>query len=156
MDKIILWFSLGAFIALFVFSLRKSPMKEWILAFFVTAYFANFFGAIVAKLNLIKYPENFLSQYFSSSLLFELIAFPVINVYFYQTSYRSGWLGIIIQCVLYTSGITVLEVILKKYTNLIVYMNWNWLITFISVLLFMLGVRLLLELQKRVSKNERI
>lgn len=135
------------------FSFRKKPLKEWILAFLLTAYFANFFGTIVAKLNMIKYPESFLNQYFDSSILFELIAFPVLIVCFYQTTYQSNWPGILLQCTLYTTVLTIAEVILEKYTNLIIYINWNWLTTFITVFFFMLGIRILLELQKRATNE---
>lgn len=39
-DKILLWFLLLFGIALFIFSLRRPPIKDWLLAFFIATYFA--------------------------------------------------------------------------------------------------------------------
>ncbi|QKY70591.1 CBO0543 family protein [Lentibacillus sp. CBA3610] len=150
MDKVILWFSLILGIALFIFSLRKQPIKNWLLSFLLTAYFANIIGKIVVDLNLIKYPK--LSNNFDTGNLYEIFLFPVIGIYFYQTSYRSNLSGIIFQCALYTLGLTISEIILLKYTHLIEFVNWHWTYTPLSIFCFMLAIRLLLELINR--KNE--
>lgn len=151
-DKILLWsfFILG--VALLIFSLRRPPIKDWLLTFFIAAYFAAIIGTIVESMHLIEYPTTFLKEVFSSSLLFESLLFPVINIFFYQSTYRSRTLSIIIQGALYTSVLTIVEVTLKKYTSLIQYPNWNWFLTLVTVFFFLIGLRFLLKLINR--KNQ--
>lgn len=151
-SKILLWLILILGIALFIFSLRRPPLKDWLLAFAIAAYFAVIIGSIVQGIHLVEYPITFLKEVFPSSLLFESLIFPVVNIYFYQTTYRSSVLSILVQGVLYTSALTIGEVILEKYTSLIEYIHWKWFITFVTVFCFLLAVRFLLKLINRESK----
>jgi hypothetical protein len=151
MDKMILWSLLVFGIVLFIFSLRKPPRKDWVLIFFLTSYFTIFFGTIVVRKKMLAYPVNFLNDYFSSSLLYEHLLYPVICIYFYQTSYHSNYLGILLQAALYTGALTIVEVLLERYTNLIQYHTWNWHYTFISVYFLMIFVRSLMKLINRTE-----
>lgn len=153
MEKGILWFLLVLGIALFIFSLRKQPIKDWILSFLLTAYFAIFIGTIVADLKLVQYPVNLFGSYFSSSLLFEFVLFPVVTIYFYQTSHRSRMLGITFQCVVYTGGLTIVEALFQRYTDLVEYVHWSWTHTFLSVFCFLFAVRLLLKFINQISNT---
>lgn len=146
-----MWFFLILGIALFIFSLRKQPIKDWLFAFFTTSFFATVLGTVVIDLKLIEYLK--LGDTFNSGQIYELILFPVISVYFYQTSYRSNLLSIIIQCALYASGLTIPEVILEKYTDLIKFVDWHWTYTLLSVFCFMLAIRFLLKLINRKNKQ---
>ncbi|ALX50557.1 hypothetical protein AOX59_06410 [Lentibacillus amyloliquefaciens] len=150
MEKIILWFLLILGIALFIFSLRKQPIKDWLLSFLLTSYSALILGTIVVEFKLIKYLV--LSNHVNAGYLYELLLFPVIGVYFYQTSYRSNLPGIIFQCALYTSGLTIVEVIIEEYTNIVEFVNWHWTYTLLSVFCFMLAIRFLLKLINRKNK----
>lgn len=151
MDKLILWFFLILGIALFIFSLRKQPIKEWLLSFFLSSYLAHIIGTIVTNLKLIKYLV--LSPHINAGTIYELLIFPITGVYFYQTSYHSNWSGIFFQCALYTSGLTIVEVILEKYTNLIEFVNWHWTYTLFSIFFFMISIRFLLKLINQKTNN---
>lgn len=151
-DEILQWFFLILGIALFIFSLRRQPVKDWLLIFFIAAYFATLIGTIVESLHLIEYPTRLFKETFPSNLLFEAVILPVINMYFYQLTYHSRSVNIIIQGILYTSVLIIGEVIIKKYTSLIVYVNWNWFISFVTVFCFLLAVRFLLKLINRKNK----
>lgn len=144
-DKTILWLFLILGIVFFIVSLRMQPIKNWLLSFFIAAFFSGMIGVIVESMHLIEYPITFYKKAFPSSPLFEVLVFPVINVYFYQSTYRSSILGIIAQGFLYTSVLTIGETIIRKYTNLIVYTNWNWYITLVTVFCFLLAIRFLLK-----------
>jgi len=129
-DNILLWgfFILG--IALFIFGLRRPPIKDWLFSFFITSFFATVLGTIVIYFDLIKYFN--LGNGINSGQIYELILLPVISMYFCQTTYLSSILNTIFQCLLYTLGLTVTEILIKEYTNLIRYIHWNWLITLID------------------------
>ncbi|BDG43973.1 CBO0543 family protein [Saccharococcus caldoxylosilyticus] len=152
MDRIILWALLIIGMALLFFSLRKPLIKDTVLVFLLKAYFSSFFGVIVAEKKLVEYPVRFLGQYFDTSILFEYFLYPIMCVYFYQTTYRSSLLGIIVQCALYTSALTILEVLCEKYTNLIKYYTWTWEYSFITIFLLAFFVRMLMKL---INKREQ-
>ncbi|WP_404456724.1 hypothetical protein LG329_15860 [Virgibacillus necropolis] len=134
-------------IALLVISLRKPPMKDWILIFLLTSYFSTFFGVIVVEENMLDYPiKLFPHEHFDSHILYEYLILPVVCVYFYQTTYHSGYKGIFLQCLIYTSALTIIEVIFEKYTDLLEYNTWTWIHTFIGVFLLMFFVRFLMKL----------
>jgi hypothetical protein len=152
MDRIILWALLIIGMVLLFFSLRKPLIKDSVLVFLMKAYFSTFFGIIVAGANLVEYPVRFLSQYFETSIIFEYFLYPIMCVYFYQTSYRSSFLGIIVQCALYTSALTILEVLCEKYTILIKYHTWTWIYSFLTIFLLSFLVRMLMQL---INKREQ-
>lgn len=152
MEIIILWSLLIIGIALLFFSLRKPPIKDMILIFLMTSYFTTFLGVLVVEEKMLEYPKNFLSNYFSSSLLYEYLLLPVICIYFYQATYHSRYSSIILKCALYTSVLTIIEVLLERNTELIEYHTWTWVHTFISIFFLMLFIRMLMQL---INKQER-
>ncbi|KKI91743.1 hypothetical protein WQ54_12975 [Bacillus sp. SA1-12] len=141
MEMVILWLLLIIGIVLFLFSFRKPPIKHWVLIYLLASYFSIFLGVIVVEENMLTYPVKFLDQYFSSSILYEYLLFPVVCMYFYQTTYRSKLIGIIGQALLYTAALTVTEFLFERYTDLIEYLSWTWLHTFLSIFFLMLILR---------------
>ncbi|MBZ5753631.1 hypothetical protein M3184_17670 [Metabacillus litoralis] len=152
MEKIILWSLLIIGIALLFFSLRKPPIKDWILIFLLTSFFSVFLGVLVVEEKMLEYPISFLSKYFSSSLLYEYLLLPVVCIYFYQATYYSRYPSIILKCALYTSVLTIIEVLLERYTDLIEYHTWTWIHTFISIFFLMMFIRILMQL---INRQER-
>jgi len=153
MERIILWSLLIIGIALLFSSLRKPPIKNWILIFSLSSYFSTFFGVLVVEENMLEYPVRFLSHYFSSSLLYEYLLFPVVCIYFYQTTYRSSYLNIVLQCILYTTVLTIIEIFFERYTELIKYHTWTWKYTYISTFLLIMFIRFLMQLINRKERD---
>lgn len=152
MERIILWSLLIIGITLLFSSLRKPPIKNWILIFSLASCFSTFFGVLVVEEKMLEYPVRFLGNYFSSSLLYEYLLFPVVCIYFYQTTYRSRYLNIVLQCILYTTVLTIIEFFFERYTELIKYHTWTWIYTFISTFLLMMFIRFLMQL---INRKER-
>lgn len=153
MEEAILWTLLTIGIVLFLFSLRKPPIKDWIVIFLLTAYIATFLGVIAVEENMLDYPVQLLDTHFDSSILFEYLLLPIVCIYFYQTTYHSSYRGIVLQCVLYASSLTIVEFFLEQNTDLIEYHTWTWMHTFVSVFLLMLFVRLLADLLNRKHRK---
>ncbi|WP_396265821.1 CBO0543 family protein [Halobacillus shinanisalinarum] len=145
MEIIILWFLHILGVVVFIFSLRKPPRKDWLIMFFISAYLAIILGVLVVEGHLITYPVS-LYKHFQSSVLFEFLLFPVLCTYYYQTSYFTGVFGMVWQAGVYSGVLTIVEFCLERYTELIKYLQWDWYYTFISVFLFMLSVRFIMEL----------
>ncbi|RBW67948.1 CBO0543 family protein [Bacillus taeanensis] len=146
MEQIILWALLIIGISLFFFSLRKPPLKDWLLMFLLSANITTFLGVLVEGEEMLHYPVKFLSDHFDTSILYEYVLFPVICIYFYQTTYHAAYRGIVGQALVYTAALTIVEVGVERYTNLLHYHTWTWVHTFISVFLLMLFLRFMMKL----------
>lgn len=151
MDKVLLWAFLFIGIGLLLYSLRKLPFNEWILLYLLTAYLAIVIGVFVVEENMLEYPVKFLGNHFKSSLLFEYLWLPLINIYFYRTTYHSSYSGILFQGFVYTSVITIVELILERYTNVIQYYTWTWLHTFIGIWIFFVVIRIVMKVFLRTA-----
>ena len=142
MQKKLLRIVLGVGLLLIPFAFKREKLKDWLLIFFLKGYISSFLDQIIVKKKRISYPVRFMSKYFDSSLLFDYLLFPLLCVFYNRTSEKSNLHSIFLQSFIYTTPITVLEVILEKKTNLIRYKkNWNWLITYSTLVVTFLFVR---------------
>lgn len=142
MQKKLLRIILGVGLLLIPFAFKREKLKDWLLIFFLKGYISSFLDQIIVKKKRISYPVRFMSKYFDSSLLFDYLLFPLLCVFYNRTSEKSNLHSIFLQSFIYTTPITVLEVILEKKTNLIRYKkNWNWLITYSTLVVTFLFVR---------------
>ena len=142
MQKKLLRIILGVGLLLIPFAFKREKLKDWLLIFFLKGYISSFLDQIIVKKKRISYPVRFMSKYFDSSLLFDYLLFPLLCVFYNRTSEKSNLHSIFLQSLIYTTPMTVLEVILEKKTNLIQYKkNWNWLITYSTLVVTFLFVR---------------
>ena len=134
MQKKLLRIVLGVGLLLIPFAFKREKLKDWLLIFFLKGYISSFLDQIIVKKKHISYPVRFMSKYFDSSILFDYLLFPLLCVFYNRTSEKSNLHSIFLQSFIYSTPMTVLEVILEKKTNLIRYKkNWNWLITYFNV-----------------------
>ena len=142
MQKKLLRIVLGVGLLLIPFAFKREKLKDWLLIFFLKGYISSFLDQIIVKKKRISYPVRFMSKYFDSSLLFDYLLFPLLCVFYNRTSEKSNLHSIFLQSFIYSTPMTVLEVILEKKTNLIRYKkNWNWLITYLTLVITFLFVR---------------
>ena len=142
MQKKLLRIILGVGLLLIPFAFKREKLKDWLLIFFLKGYISSFLDQIIVKKKHISYPVRFMSKYFDSSILFDYLLFPLLCVFYNRTSEKSNLHSIFLQSFIYSTPMTVLEVILEKNTNLIRYKkNWNWLITYSTLVVTFLFVR---------------
>ena len=142
MQKKLLRIVLGVGLLLIPFAFKREKLKDWLLIFFLKGYISSFLDQIIVKKKQISYPVRFMSKYFDSSLLFDYLLFPLLCVFYNRTSEKSNLHSIFLQSFIYSTPMTVLEVILEKKTNLIRYKKkWNWLITYFTLVTTFLFVR---------------
>jgi hypothetical protein len=93
-------------------------------------------GLTVVELGLIKYPVRFLAIAMRSSFTFEFMAFPTVSVIYniYYPVDRSVWIRLL-YIAAFPCTLTVGEIILVNYTQLIEYVHWTWYISWISIAL---------------------
>ncbi|WP_430786832.1 CBO0543 family protein [Virgibacillus flavescens] len=146
MDSTILWGSLMIGIALLFFSIKILPFAEWTIAYLLTSYLSIILGVLVVEEKMLDYPVKFLDGHFDSNLLYEYLWLPIAIIYFYRTTYYSRFSGILLQGLVYTSVLTIIEVLIEKNTNIIEYITWTWWYTFVSVFILMVFIRMFMKL----------
>ena len=118
-DKLILYgLTLFGFI-LFPFAFKKEPKKDWIIVFLLKTLISSLLGNIIASKRLLEFPVRFFPSAFKSSVLYDNLLFPLLGVFYNQTTYKSKLFGIISQSFVYSIPMTVIEYFLEKKTNLI-------------------------------------
>jgi hypothetical protein len=130
-------------ISLAVLLLWKFVHKEKLLDAHVSFFFMQvqtwIYGAIVVENRLIEYPVRFLYYAYRVSLVFEYFVFPTISVLFniyFPT--RKGFIHKMIYIIAYPTAITIIEVILEKYTDVIKYLHWSWYWSWLTMLITLL------------------
>ncbi|MBO1514194.1 CBO0543 family protein [Metabacillus bambusae] len=126
-----------------IFSIPKNKIRLAIVAFLFQQLITFLIGLVVVEFGLLEYPVRLFASINRTSFSFEYYAFPVIcaafNVWYpndrsihIQWSYYIG----------FSSVLTIIEVIIEKYTALINYIHWEWYITWITLCLALLLSRL--------------
>ncbi|MBB6450730.1 hypothetical protein HNR44_002720 [Geomicrobium halophilum] len=135
------------------FSLRKKPVKDWIIVFCSTGFLAPLIAKIVVKQKRLAFPIRFLPKYFNTHVLYEHLILPLFCVWFNQTTSRSKMGGMIGQALLYSGVHTVIEFVLERKTDLIIWKRWTCLHNIVSLTVIFLGSRGILFTSKWLSKK---
>jgi hypothetical protein len=148
-----LFFSIGFLLIPFAF--KRKNLKDWLLVFFVKGYISSFIATIVVNNKQISYPVRFIPKFFRISVLFDYFLFPILCVFFNRTTLSSKPIHVVYQSLLYSLPMTILEIFLEKYTKLIRYKhNWNWIITYITLSITFLMVRLFMSIIRALHVEE--
>ncbi|WP_216827433.1 CBO0543 family protein [Alkalihalobacterium elongatum] len=123
-------------IVLLIINIPKQQIRRAILAFLYKQMVTWLFGLLVVEKGLIKYPVRFFRKTNKSSFSFEYFIYPafcsILNVKYPEKSSKAiQFLYIILNA----GWITVVEVLLERYTKLIKYVNWKWYWSFITLAL---------------------
>ncbi|MBT2686669.1 hypothetical protein J7I93_00565 [Bacillus sp. ISL-47] len=141
-------------IALFFNLIRKPPIKDWLLIFFLKSYIATFLDNLLVRKGYLKYPVN-LFKTFDVSVLFSYLIFPITCVYFNQITRHSGIKDILIKCLLFSAPSAIAEHFLEKKTQLITYKkSWNSFYSFTSIAATFLMTRGIMGLIRKSSEKE--
>lgn len=146
MEWVINWTFLIVSLGILFYWMCNPPFKDWPLVFFSTGYFSILLAVVLVEKGWFSFPVRFLSEHFQSSILYEYLILPVISVFFNRTTYFSRMIGILVQAILYSIPLTVLEFLMERYSDLIEYHKWTVLHTFLSLILIFVGIRFLIAL----------
>jgi hypothetical protein len=121
----------------------KKKRRLAAVAFLFKQVITFIIGLVVVELGLLEYPIRLFASINRTSFTFEYFAFPVISAAF-NVWYPNGR-SLFIQFSYYAGGtsvLTIIEVIIEKYTKLINYIHWEWYISWISICLSLFIARL--------------
>ncbi|WP_099355064.1 CBO0543 family protein [Fredinandcohnia onubensis] len=112
----------------------KNKWKEASLAFLFQQCVTWFLGLLVVELHLLKYPVMEFPNVNGTSFLFEFLAYPIICAFFciYYPRKSTSWRKVFYISTFCTI-MTISEIIFVKYTDLIIYVHWDWYITWLSL-----------------------
>jgi hypothetical protein len=130
-------------IALLVF-VPKNKIREASSVYLFKLLLTFVLGLFVVQMKWIEYPVRSIFPYaHKTSFTFEFFVYPAICVLFIL--YYPWKKNVIIQLghfVVFCSVMTILEVLIEHYTQLIDYKKWTWYWTWISLFLtFFLSLR---------------
>lgn len=136
--KIEWWILLSVYIVTtaLLFSIPRDKIRLAMVAFLFKQVITFLIGIVVVELNLIEYPVRLFASINRTSFTYEQYVFPAICAIFivWYPVHRSS----IIQSGYYigfSSVLTISEVIIEKYTNLIKYIHWEWYISWLTIYL---------------------
>ncbi|MCM3708037.1 MULTISPECIES: CBO0543 family protein [Cytobacillus] len=141
----------GAFFHL----VRKPPIKDWLIVFFLKSYIATFLDNLFVRKGYLKYPVK-LFKTFDVSVLFSYIIFPVSCVYYNQLTRNSGLMGILMKSLIFSIPSTIAEHYLEKHTQLIKYKkSWNSYYSLVSIFATFLLTRGIMGLINKSAKKQK-
>ena len=117
-------------IILLVKFIPKNKFREAIVAFLFKQLITWILGLSVVELRLIEYPVRLYPYATKSSFAFEYFIYPsfcaIFNVHYPE---KKSALGRFMYYFYYCTAITISEVFIEKYTNILKYIHWTWYIT---------------------------
>jgi uncharacterized membrane protein YjjB (DUF3815 family) len=134
--------------------IRKPPLKDWLLIFFMKSYLATILDTLLVKKGYLKYPVK-LGNNFNISVLFSYLLFPVSCIYYNQLTKNSSIWGIIFKCFLFSIPFSIVEFWIEKKTNLIKYKkSWTSIHSFVSISFTFLLLRFLIGIIRKYERKQ--
>jgi hypothetical protein len=153
MAQLINWATLILSIGAMIYALSKPPLKDWIIVFFVKGFISLISNSFFVAYGLLSYPIRFFPNVFPTTIVFDMLAYPMLCVLYNQTTYKSSLKGILLQGILYSAGATLFECWAEQYTELITFHRWEWYHSFLFFVATFLAVRAILALIRKYSKE---
>ncbi len=123
-------------ILLLIIFTPREQIREAQVVFLFKQALTFLLGLLIVEFSLIEYPIRIFPIATRISFSFEYFIFPAISVLFVlrfpehkSVLHKIGWY------IFFPTWMTILEVIIERYTNLIDYINWAWYWTWITLLI---------------------
>ncbi|OLO37955.1 hypothetical protein BTR23_12395 [Alkalihalophilus pseudofirmus] len=153
--KVFLSFFILLTIGTLPITLRKPPIKDWILVYLYNAVTNVIIDKILTTLNVVKYPVRLFSKFFDISIVFDLFVYPFITILYNQLTYKDKPFAIVYKIFLFAFPMLIFELWLEKKTSLIKWKKgWNWYHTFFSIILKSLFTRMIIGTIRKVEKHQ--
>lgn len=154
-EKYLLRFLFLFGIASFLNLLRKPPVKDWLLIFFLKGYMSSIFDKVLVREGYITYPTKLFKK-FDVSIIFDYILFPISCIYYNQVTEKAKLSDIIIKLFYFSVPMALGEAWLEKNTQVIHYKKgWTPLKSFTSLSLTFLIVRGIMFWVRKVDVKQQ-
>ncbi|MGC5327621.1 CBO0543 family protein [Brevibacillus sp. SYSU BS000544] len=126
-------------VILLILFVPRKKLLEAQLSFLFMQVLTWPFGAIVVENRLIEYPERLMEYAYRISFTFEFFLFPSISALFnIHFPKEKSWMVKLLYIVSFPTVMTIIEVILEKYTDLVKYRHWTWYWSWITITITLL------------------
>lgn len=126
-----------------IWFLPKEKRANASVIFFITQLFTWILGLIVVEFGWLEYPVRELAKANATSFSFEYFTLPIIIIFLIL--HYPGHKPIktrLFYIFTFSSGLTIIEYFVEKYTLIIAYHSWKWYWTWLSVtILFYIVMR---------------
>ncbi|MEH7307572.1 CBO0543 family protein [Neobacillus drentensis] len=120
----------------------KNKIRLAVTAFLFTQAITWILGLIVVEYGLITYPVRLFADVNRASFTYEFFVYPAVagifNVFY---PYTQSMFIKFLYFASYCTALTVPEIFIEKYTDLIEYLHWTWYCTWISLFLTFMVTR---------------
>ncbi len=121
----------------------RNKLRDAQIIFFFKQFMTWFLGLVVVQLGLIVYPIREFPKATQTSFSFEYFLYPAICVVFnLHFPEKKNWVYRVAWFLLFPTWMTVLEALIERYTNLVLYIYWEWYWTWITLFFTFLFSRL--------------
>lgn len=134
---------------LLIFAVDWRYFRDWVVVYLFKSLLDFVVSSPTVELRLLEYPDRLLPNWYDTSLLFELWVFPVLCILYNQITRDKGLSVILGYALLFSAGITVIEYFLELHTNLIRYIQWTWLTSYVTLSITFLLSRGFIALYRR-------
>jgi len=121
-------------ICLLVKFIHKSKIREASVAFCFNQFLTWILGLTVVQFKLIEYPVRLFPYATKTNFIFEYFAYPslcaIFNIHYPKN--KSAF-GQFMYYFYFCTTMTVIEVFVEKYTDILKYIHWTWYITWITL-----------------------
>ena len=123
-------------IALFLF-VPKNKLREALVVYTFTLFLGFFIGLFIVQMKWIEYPARILFRYADKTeFTFEFLLYPAICVLFIlHYPWKKNYITQLGYFVAYSSIMTLFEVLIEHYTQLIHYIKWTWYWKWVTIFL---------------------
>jgi hypothetical protein len=136
--------------------MRKPPVKDWMIIFFLKGYISSILDKLVVRKGYVRYPVQ-LNKSFDISFIFDYLLFPISCVYFNQVTSKCNSIGIILRLQLFAIPMTLVETWLEKNTKVVSYhKGWNWKMTYASLSTTFLFVRMIIAIIRKGAEKSKV
>ncbi len=136
----------------------KNKISVAVVAFLFMQLLTWVLGLIVVQLGLIEYPVRLFPKANMTSFTFEFLVYPSIcAIFMVHYPENKSRLKQLLYYAAYCTGITIVEVLVERYTDIIVYKHWRWYTTWLSLLATLyINRKLIGWFFRRVEKEARM
>ncbi len=112
----------------------KKKISVAVVAFLGKQFVTWLLGLIVVQLGLIEYPVRLFPKANMTSFTFEFLVYPSIcAIFIVHYPQNKSRLTQLLYYAVYCTAITIVEVLVERYTDIIVYKHWHWYTTWLSL-----------------------
>ena len=129
-------------IGLLIKFIPKNKIRQAFIAFGFKQLLTWLLGLSVVEFGLIEYPVRLFPNATKTSFSFEYFIYPsfcaIFNVNYPE---KKGAFGQFMYYFYYCTLLTIIEVIVERYTNILKYIHWTWYVTWITLFITFYSTR---------------